>query len=612
MQVSLLTTQILLAIAQVASYQIPDWLEGLWDRDDVYVMDPSQPGDANDGLTAETSWPNILRYPLRARASATYPSPNGTKAYPNGVKVIVFLPGDYSMRKMHSVRVEEYWPHWDSAADVGLESSEADPLILVYASEYGNTSSFFVHPRDRRDSIAEFSTFRFSSATHGVKVHGLCSLGTYSGFDFQGSTDGRVERCWIETDQASAIRRRNGAHRNYTYQNYGERRYPWSALNDYAGLYLSDGPNEDCTDKGNVMINFADGMQGACRGGLYRQDPITIDIDVAGTGYIVGDALSFGTGTAVVYRHAVGTVTAVDGGGGITEVTCTDQGAYSGGFPSITVTSSGGSGATLTCTALAGPTIAFGDDLVAPDIYEQGWYQNTGYGGLAGYLCEDNWFGYTSAVQNSNVYNTIGGIENCIDLKTGGTLASPAVFRNNKLFGLRANAWSPTAAYTLHDVTSHVQVEGDIIVDCSSVFNLNAQYFNDRTPNDPGSTGGSSYPAWESFTTCTFTNLIISDIEDFATTASWPDEQGRICYNSNSFTFQDNDIAFSPYWAADARDPSAAAFVYGSNRAHAPFTTAPGDWTDGTISSGYQETTTVYEVPWTDGLTISVRQMVPV
>jgi len=592
---------------------LPTWLQGLWDRDDVYVMDASQEGAANDGLTAETSWPAIVAFPCVARASATYPSPNGTRAYPNGVKVIVFLPGDYSMRKMHSVRVEEYWPHWSVAPDAGLEPSSADPLILVYASADGSYADIITHPADRPSSIAEFATLRFTANTHGVYVHGLNSEYTYSGIDFEGSTDGKVYRCQIGTDLASGITRRYGADRNETAYNLIQRRYPWSALNDYAGLYLKDGPNVDCWDHHNVVLDYADAVQGACRSYLYRQDPLTINITAAGTGYTVGDALVFGAGTtSAVYRTAVGTVTAVNGGGGITAVTCTDMGAYEGGYPSVTIVGTG-SGATFTCTELAGPLVVFGHNLVAPDIWEQGWPENTGYGGIEGYLCEDNWFGCTDATKVSNVYSTIGGIENCVDLKTGGTLASPAIFRRNKYFGLRANLWSPSAVFTFHDVCSHVEIYDETIIDCSSVFNFNAQYHNDRYASDGGSTGGTSYPAWESFTTINIHDCTFANIEDFATTGSWTAMQGRLWYGNNTATMSDNTAYLCDYFADELKNASADAFVFSGNTLPTTvdldaYTGAlPAGWSTFTAGSTVEE---VLSVPYT-GYTITVRSTPP-
>lgn len=592
----------------------PTWLYGIWGRADKYVMDPAQDGAANDGLTASTSWPAVLRYPCTARTSAAYPSPNGTKAFPDGVKVVILLPGDYSMRKMHSVRTTEYWPHWDLAPDVGLEADAENPLIVVFAEEYNSYTGMREHPMVRgtgREAIV--GTIRASAQSGTMYVHGLSSTATVSGIQVDDVTDCKQFFNKIITEDASAVTRSNGTHRNEAAYNYCERRYPWSSLNDYAGLYLKDGPNDDCWDHHNIVINYADSMQGACRATLYRQDPLTINITAPGTGYTVGDALVFGAGTAgAVYRNAVGTVTAVDGGGGITAVTCADMGAYDGGgFPSVTIVGTG-TGATFTCTGLAGPLVAFGKNLVAPDIWEQGWPENTGYGGIKGYLCEDNWFGCTDEVKNSNVYSTIGGVENLVDLKTGGTVDAPAIFRRNKYFGLRANLWSPSAVFTFHDVCSYVKFQNEMVADCSSVLNLNAQYHNDRYANDGGSTGGTAYPAWESFTTVEFNDCIFADINNFATTGSWAAMQGRFAYGSNSLTLRFNSILRTDYMADEAVNASAADLVLNGNLAHTPidldgWTT---DWTDGTVSSGYREVETVEVVPYTTQR-VTFRKKVP-
>ncbi len=68
-----------------------------------------------------------------------------------------------------------------------------------------------------------------------------------------------------------------------------------------------------------------------------------ISIDVAGTGYVVGDAISGDSG------DFAGEVSAVGGSGEITAVTISDPGIYAS-VPTLSVTSSGGSGATLTAT----------------------------------------------------------------------------------------------------------------------------------------------------------------------------------------------------------------------------------------------------------------------
>ena len=138
----------------------------------------------------------------------------------------------------------------------------------------------------------------------------------------------------------------------------------------------------------------------------------------------------------------------------------------------------------------------------------------------------------------------------------------------------------------------------------SSVFNLNTQYYRDRRSDDTPT------PPWESFTTVVVDSNTISDIDDYATTATNTGKQGRIWYSGNSMTFTNNQIAFSPTLAEIAKDAQAAAFVYGGNIAHTPFTSAPGSWTDGTVSSGYVEQSTIYTIPWTEH-TITVRRMVP-
>lgn len=698
--------QLLIALqaASAVDQELPVWLQGIWDRDDIYVMDPSQDGEANDGLTASTSWPNIVRYPCKARTSATYPSPNGTRAYPDGVKVIVFLPGDYSMRKMHSARVEELYPHFDVNCDSGLEPTVENPLILVYAGAADSYAGMATHPKLRdEDHQADMAVVQFGNEGQGligpVYVHGIRSSVTagapYGGIFFSGIEAPKAISNWVETSGSHGIRLAydcSGAEIGY---NYCERPYPWSYSNDYAGILLGDGPHLDVHVHDNVVLNYADAAGANVREHLYRQDPITINITGAGSGYAVGDALAFGTGTTtVVYTHAIGRVTAVDGGGGITAVECSETGGYEGGYPSVTVTSGGGTGATLTCTALAGPRIKYNDNslynqtftanagtdiitfavdvpsckrvylsstgtlpaglsagyywvvrqsattakvassyanavagtiiditdagsgthtLSTPDVWEMGWTEVLGYGALAGLNMEYNYFGCTDAVKVSNVYDTIYGIENCLDFKCGGTALSPARVHHNYLFGIRANGGSYGGAITLHDALDNFEFDNNVIADCGAGLFFQIQYYRDRLPNDGGSTGGTAYPALEDYLTVNVHDNLFCNIEDFATTASYADYQGRVILGTNIATFQDNSLVQCDYLAADVKNPSYGDdWAFGGNLVHETIDKDAWSayWTDGTISSGYTLSEEIVTIPWTD-YTITVHRMIP-
>lgn len=691
--------QVLLALQLPATVSLPSWLEGLWERDDIYVMSPDQDGDGLDGLTAETSWPTIVKYPRVARASASYPSPNGTKAYPNGVGVIVFLPGDYSQRKMHSVRPTEYWPHWDSPPSNALATSTANPLIIVYAEEFESYSGMSTHPTDRPSSIAQLP-YMHVNAMAGVYWHGITSTpvsGSTTGADMSTAFEGKIDFCHIESVAAGATLRFATQGFEIT-RTFMERPYPWATSNDSPAVHTKDAlfstftassssglllttatdlptgteitvqttgalptglaaatnyyvirassttcrvatsrVNADAgtavayTDAGtgthrfrarntdnfirtSTLLNYADCVQLAGRDPtLYRQNTLGVNITAPGTGYTVGDALVFGAGTTTtIHQAAAGTVATVNGGGGITGITMTNNGAYLGGFPSVSIVGTG-SGATFTCTSLAGPDdgncIFYGQNLANPNMYEQGWPQNNDYGDNAGTIIEDCWGGQTASRQIEDVYDTYFGIENCVDIKAGGTAAKPVISRRNHWFGLRTNGTtdgngSPTACYTFHDTTSHVQISEDIVSDMSSAFNLNTQYEYDRRSDDTPT------PAWESFTTVVVDGCTFSEVKNHATTATNTGKQGRLWYSGNSFTFTNNTLVLCPQLAELAKDAQAAAFVYGGNIAHTPFTSAPGSWTDGTVSSGYHEVTTVHAVPYSTH-EITIKTMVP-
>ena len=210
----------------------------------------------------------------------------------------------------------------------------------------------------------------------------------------------------------------------------------------------------------------------------------------------------------------------------------------------------------------------------------------------------------------SNVYNTIGGIENCVDLKTGGTLASPAIFRRNTYFGLRANLSTPSAVFTFHDVCSHVEIYDETVVDCSSAFNFNAQYYRDRYANDGGSTGGVDYPAWESFTTVNIHDCYFANIEDFATTGSWTAMQGRLWYGNNTATMSDNVVALCDYFADELKNASASAFVFSGNTL--PTATDLDAYT-GALPSGWSTYTQGATVDYVTGIpftsyTVTIRR----
>ena len=94
--------------------------------------------------------------------------------------------------------------------------------------------------------------------------------------------------------------------------------------------------------------------------GFTHQQDVGVDavsIDVAGADYEIGDTIS---GTGGDGTGFAAEVTAVDGSGAILSVTVTDNGSGYTSAPTLTITTSGGTGATVTATVsvLANPVVA--------------------------------------------------------------------------------------------------------------------------------------------------------------------------------------------------------------------------------------------------------------
>lgn len=90
---------------------------------------------------------------------------------------------------------------------------------------------------------------------------------------------------------------------------------------------------------------------------IYKVTRLTVSIDTAGTGYSVGDALTFTGGSPT--ENAVGEVASVDSSNGITGITITNRGRGFTSAPTVGVTSAG-SGAVLTAALVDPPTGTIG------------------------------------------------------------------------------------------------------------------------------------------------------------------------------------------------------------------------------------------------------------
>jgi hypothetical protein len=90
---------------------------------------------------------------------------------------------------------------------------------------------------------------------------------------------------------------------------------------------------------------------------VYQVNRLTVAVNAPGTGYVVGEALTF-TGTPAA--TAVGEVLTVGGGGEILTITILDRGRGYASAPTVGVTTAGGSGATFTVALVDPPTGTLG------------------------------------------------------------------------------------------------------------------------------------------------------------------------------------------------------------------------------------------------------------
>lgn len=175
----------------------------------------------------------------------------------------------------------------------------------------------------------------------------------------------------------------------------------------------------------------------------------------------------------------------------------------------------------------------------------------TSYGEVSGLTIRDNWLGFTEETHLPDGRSVLG-VENCIDLKTGGVPGNPVRVTGNRMFGVRPNERTPGYAVTFHDVCKYVEMSGNRIIDCDVGMFLNAAYLNDVVGN-----------GWQTFELKVTGNLF-SGIRNNGS-GLFPPKPGCVWVGPNSMTFQNNRIVDCERLAEVSKNAAAPPLMFGGN-----------------------------------------------
>lgn len=111
---------------------------------------------------------------------------------------------------------------------------------------------------------------------------------------------------------------------------------------------------------------------------------------------------------------------------------------------------------------------------------------NTGvtiYNEAVGLQIRDNFLGFLPHHRSDDDTESLGGNEQPLDFKTGGTALKPVIVDSNYIFGCRPNSKTPGYAITFHISCDNIVLTNNVFSDNESAFFLNAQYEDGNVVN---------------------------------------------------------------------------------------------------------------------------------